>query len=195
MKRFVILLNKISTKCETQINFVSEKTAIDFIQISKLDGYKIYQYIQNDYTYNMPIDELEQEDISFIKLFRKKKSFFGLLKKNIIDILIEPKDGFFYPYSYGYYFYIFTKHYIEKTIFEDWLNRIFLTKNIEESFLEINSEFIDLMNEDDYLLVTNHDYQEYFGICGNENIINQIINKFKIINLSEFEIKEKIPTE
>ncbi|SNA80121.1 conserved hypothetical protein [Flavobacterium psychrophilum] len=46
------------------------------------------------------------------------------------------------------------------------------------------------MKKDDYLLVTNHDLQQHFGICGNENIINQITSKFNKLNLNEFEIRK-----
>ncbi|GAW88818.1 hypothetical protein FPS14_contig00011-0006 [Flavobacterium psychrophilum] len=65
-----------------------------------------------------------------------------------------------------------------------------MTKGIDESFTEIKSEFEDLMKKDDYLLVTNHDLQQHFGICGNENIINQITSKFNKLNLNEFEIRK-----
>ncbi|MCB5984291.1 hypothetical protein LIT13_11840 [Flavobacterium psychrophilum] len=188
MKRFVILLNPLTTGSELRIDFQSESIATDFYDLSKLDEYKIYQYIQSDYTYIMPIEELEQKNISFIKLEREEKTWFGLFKKKVTDILIEPTEEFYYPYSY--YLYIFTKHKINKTEFEDWLNKKYLTKGIDESFTEIKSEFEDLMKKDDYLLVTNHDLQQHFGICGNENIINQITSKFNKLNLNEFEIRK-----
>ncbi|WP_411377252.1 hypothetical protein ACLHWI_10280 [Flavobacterium psychrophilum] len=190
MKRFVILLNPLTTGSELRIDFQSESIATDFYDLSKLDEYKIYQYIQSDYTYIMPIEELEQKNISFIKLEREEKTWFGLFKKKVTDILIEPTEEFYYPYSYVYYLYIFTKHKINKTEFEDWLNKKYLTKGIDESFTEIKSEFEDLMKKDDYLLVTNHDLQQHFGICGNENIINQITSKFNKLNLNEFEIRK-----
>ncbi|EKT3965478.1 hypothetical protein SL053_000231 [Flavobacterium psychrophilum] len=190
MKRFVILLNPLTSGSELRIDFQSESIATDFYDLSKLDEYKIYQYIQSDYTYIMPIEELEQKNISFIKLEREEKTWFGLFKKKVTDILIEPTEEFYYPYSYGYYLYIFTKHKINKTEFEDWLNKKYLTKGIDESFTEIKSEFEDLMKKDDYLLVTNHDLQQHFGICGNENIINQITSKFNKLNLNEFEIRK-----
>lgn len=190
MKRFVILLNPLITGSELRIDFQSESIATDFYDLSKLDEYKMYQYIQSDYTYIMSIEELEQKNISFIKLEREEKTWFGLFKKKVTDILIEPTEGFYYPYSYGYYLYIFTKHKINKTEFEDWLNKKYLTKGINESFTEIKSEFEDLMKKDDYLLVTNHDLQYHFGICGNENIIDQITSKFNKLNLNEFEIRK-----
>ncbi len=190
MKRFVILLNPLITGSELRIDFQSESIATDFYDLSKLDEYKMYQYIQSDYTYITSIEELEQKNISFIKLEREEKTWFGLFKKKVTDILIEPTEGFYYPYSYGYYLYIFTKHKINKTEFEDWLNKKYLTKGINESFTEIKSEFEDLMKKDDYLLVTNHDLQYHFGICGNENIIDQITSKFNKLNLNEFEIRK-----
>jgi len=151
---------------------------------------KIYQYIQSDYSFTMSIEELEKKNISFIKLEREVNTWFGLFKKKVTDLLIEPNEGFYYPHSHGYYLYIFTKHKINKTEFLDWLNKNYLTKDIDESFTEINSENTDLINKDDYLLVTNHDLQQHFGIYGNENIINQIISKLNKLNLTGFEIKK-----
>ena len=43
MKRFVILLNDLTTKSEIRIDFQSERIATDFYDLSKLDEYKIYQ--------------------------------------------------------------------------------------------------------------------------------------------------------
>ena len=189
MKRFVILLNQLSKKSELRIDFLSERVATDFYDLSKLDGYNIYQYIQSDYTYVMSVEELKQKKISYLELNREVKTWFGLFQKKVTDLLIEPSEGFYYPHDYGYYLYIFTKHKIEKNEFEDWLNKKYLTKDINESLTEIKSEYIDLINIDDYLLVTNHDLQQHFGICGNENIIKQIISKFNKLNLTEFEIK------
>ena len=194
MKQFILLFHPLSTTEEVRIDFKSEKPASDFIELTKLDGYNVYQYIQSDYSYNMPIEELELENIGFKKLYREKKTWFGLSKKTVTDLLIEPKTGFYYPYGYGNYLYIFTKKEIKQSEFEKWLNKEFPSRfaDIDETFAGFNSEFLNLMNEDDYLIATNHDYQEQFGVSGKADIIDKIISKFEKANLNEFELEKYV---
>ena len=194
MKQFILLFHPLSTSEEVRIDFKSEKPATEFIELTKLDGYKMYQYIQSEHTYNMPIEELELENIGFKKLYREKKTWFGFSKKTVTDLLIEPKNGFYYPYGYGNYLYIFTKQEIDQTEFEKWLNKEFPSRfgDIDETFAGFNSEFLNLMNEDDYLIATNHDYQEQFGVCGKTNIIEQIVSKFSELNLNEYETEKYV---
>ena len=46
------------------------------------------------------------------------------------------------------------------------------------------------MNQDDYVIATNHDYQEQFGLTGRAEIIEQIISKFNDLNLAEYEMEK-----
>jgi hypothetical protein len=43
------------------------------------------------------------------------------------------------------------------------------------------------MNENDYLIITNYDYQKEFGVIANNKVIEQLISKLKSsdINLSD----------
>ncbi|WP_375563146.1 hypothetical protein ACE193_11625 [Bernardetia sp. OM2101] len=192
MKQFILLFHPLSTSEEVRIDFKSSKPASDFIDLTKLDGYKVYQYIQSDYTYNMLIEELASKNIGFKKLYREKKTWFGLSKKIITDLLIEPKNGFYYPYSYGNYLYVFTKHEIDQSEFEKWLNKEFPNRfaDIDEVFVGSNSKLLNLINEDDYLIITNHDCQEQFALTGKTEIIKQIIAKFNDLNLEEYGIEK-----
>ncbi|MEE9363409.1 MAG: hypothetical protein V3U92_12500 [Cellulophaga sp.] len=74
MTQYILQFQNLGSKIVTRMDFNSEKPATEFIELSKLDGYKMYQYIQSDFTYIMPIEELEQEKIHFEKLYRKKKT-------------------------------------------------------------------------------------------------------------------------
>ena len=194
MKQFILLFHPLSTSEEVRIDFKSEKPASDFIELTKLDGYKVYQYIQSDFTYNMPIAELESENIRFKKLYRGKKTWFGLSKKTVTDLLIEQQNGFYYPYGYGNNLYLFSKQEINQTDFENWLNKEFPSRfaDIDETFAGFNSEFLNLMNQDDYVIATNHDYQEQFGLTGKAEIIEQIISKFNDLNLAEYETEKYV---
>ncbi|WP_240642375.1 metallophosphoesterase family protein [Nonlabens xiamenensis] len=192
MKQFILLFQPFSKGGVVQIDFKSEKPASDFIEFTKLDGYNVYQYIQSDFTYNMSIAELESENIGFKKLYREKKTWFGLSKKTVIDLLIEQQNGFYYPYGFGNYLYLFSKQKINQSEFEKWLNKEFPSRfgDIDGTFAGFNSELSNLMNEDDYLIATNHDYQEHFGLTGKAEIIEQIILKFNDLNLAEYETEK-----
>ena len=188
MNQFILHFHSLESKEKTRIDFKSEKPATDFFELSKLDGYKLYQYIQSDYSYNMTIEDLGYKNIGYEILQREKKIWFGLSKKTISDILIKPKKGFYYPYQYGHYLYIFTKQEINKTELENWLNREFPSRfgNIDETF----TGFEKLLHEDDYLIATNHDLQHQFGVIGKRDIIEKVISKFKTKNLIDFEIEK-----
>ncbi|PHR87938.1 MAG: hypothetical protein COA80_18470 [Leeuwenhoekiella sp.] len=191
MKQFTLLFHPLSTSEEVRIDFKSEKPASHLIEQTKLTGYNVYQYIQSDFTYNMPIAALEFENIGFKKLYREKKTWFGLSKKTVTDLLIEQQNGFYYPYGYGNYLYLFTKQEIDISKFETWLNKEFPSRfgDIDETFAGFNSEYLNLINEDDYIIATNHDYQEQFGLTGKKEIIEQIISKLNEMALQEYEIE------
>ncbi len=194
MKQFILHFHPLGTNEKVRIDFKSEKPATEFIELTKLDGYKMYQYIQSDHTYNMPIEELELENIGFKKLYREKKTWFGLSKKKVTDFLIEPKNEFYYPYGFGNYLYVFTKQEINHTEIEKWLNKEFPSRltDIDETFAGLNSEVLHLLDEDDYLIATSHDYQEQFGLSGKASIIEPIISKFNELNLDEYEVEKYV---
>jgi len=187
MPQFILQFKNLETKTITRIDFKSENPAIDFIEKAELEGYKMYQYIQSGNNYIMTAEELKAENIRFEKLFREKKTWFGLSKKTVTDFLILPNKGFYYPYEFGSYLYIFTKQEKSKTDIENWLNKEFPSRfgDIDETF----TGFENLMNDEDYLIATNHDLQHQFGVVGNKKIIDQIIVKFKNSNLNEFELE------
>lgn len=194
MKPYTLLFYSLNTNEEVHIGFKSKKTASDFIELTKLDEYQVYQYIQSDYTYNVPIEELESENIKFKKLYREKRTWFGLSKKTVTDLLIEQQNGFYYPYDYGNYLYLFSKQKIDQVDFEKWLNKEFPNRfaEIDETFAGFNSDFLNLMNDNDYIIATNHDYQEQLGLTGKMEIIEQIISKFNNLNLAEYETEKHV---
>lgn len=187
MIQFILLFHNLGSKFSTRMDFKSNKPATEFIDLTKLDGYEMYQYIQRGNTYVMSEEKLEKENIQFEKLYRQKKTWFGFSKKITTDLLIMPNQEFYYPYEFGSYLYIFTKRKRTKSDFENWLNNEFPDRfgHIDETF----AGFENLMDEEDYLIATNHDLQHQFGVIGKKNKIDQIIKKFTSANLSEFELE------
>ncbi|WP_452227589.1 MULTISPECIES: hypothetical protein [unclassified Lacinutrix] len=187
MTKFLLLFHNLGSKIFTQAEFKSNKSATEFIQLTKLDGYEMYQYIQSETTYVMTEEKLKNENILFEKLNREKKTWFGLSKKTVTDLLIMPNQEFYYPYGFGSYLYLFTKRKRTKTDIEDWLNKEFPSRfgHIDERF----SGFENLMDDEDYLIATNHDLQHQFGIIGKKDKIDLIIAEFKKANLSELVLK------
>ncbi|EPR70426.1 hypothetical protein ADIWIN_3782 [Winogradskyella psychrotolerans RS-3] len=164
MTKFLLLFHDFGSKIFTQIEFKSNKVPTDFIELTKLDDYEMYQYIQSGNTYVMTEERLEKENIHFEKLKREKKTWFGFYKKTVTDLLIMPNQEFYYPYESGSYLYLFTKQKITKAEIENWLNREFPSRfgHIDERF----EGFENLLNEEDYLIATNHDLQRQFGVIG-----------------------------
>ena len=113
-------------------------------------------------------------------------------KKTVSDLLIAPKNRFFYPYQYGNYLYIFSKRKITKNEFKNWLNKEFPSQHadLDYTFAGFNSEYLKLMNTDDYIIVTCHDYQEQLGITGNSSVISELIERLNKLNLTELELEK-----
>lgn len=194
LKKINILLHPIEKKETIRIDFKTELIETDIYEKLKLLGYEIYQYIQDDFKYNMEPPELDAKNIKYYKLYREKKSWFGLSKKNVIDLLIKPENGFYYPYQYGNYFYLFTKHKVSPSEFEKWINDLFPNKfaDFDETFSTGFKKGFKLLNIDDYILITNHDYQRDFGILANEFIIDKllgVLNEAHIIKEQRFKRK------
>lgn len=185
--QYILEFHNLGLNQKIRMDFSSEHKPTEFFELAKLNGYQIYQYIQGENTYAMSIYNLNIQNIEFEELYRtKKNTLFGSHKDTITDLLILPKNDFFYPYEFGSYLYLFTKKQVNKADFENWLNKEFPSRfgDIDESF----DGFENLMNEDDYVLVTNYDLQHQFGVIGNENTINLIISKFEKAGLDEFEL-------
>ena len=187
MTQFILLFHNLGSKIVTRMDFNSNKPAKEFIELTKLDDYEMYQYIQSGNTYVMTEEKLEKENIQFEKLYREKKTWFGLSKKTVTDLLIMPNQEFFYPHEFGSYLYLFTKQKRTKTDIENWLNKEFPSRfgHIDETF----AGFANFMDEEDYLIATNHDLQHQFGVIGKKDKIDRIITEFKNANLSEFELE------
>jgi hypothetical protein len=189
-----ILLHPIDKKETVKIDFQTESQETDVYEKLKLPTYGIYQFIDSDFLFNMDKSELDAQKIQYFELKRKKRTWLRLAKKTEKDLLIVPKNGFFFPYQYGYYFYLFTKEEIKPVDFEKWISKFFPNRfaDFDESFAIGFDNDIKLLNEDDYILITNHDYQKDFGICGNEQIINKLEKKifeFDNVDIERFERK------
>lgn len=177
MRNIIALLHPIEKKETIRIDFQTELLETDIYEKLKLPEYGIYQFIENDFLYNMEQSELDAEQIKYYELKREKKTWFGLSKKTVTDLLIQPKNKFYYPYQYGHYFYLFTKHKVNPTEFQEWINIMFPSKfaDFDDTLFMGTNENFEFLNKDDYFLITHHDYQRDFGISANEIITNELL--------------------
>tara|TARA_Y100000815_G_scaffold271531_1_gene298300 strand:- start:824 stop:1414 length:591 start_codon:yes stop_codon:yes gene_type:complete len=192
MIEYIFQFHRLGTKSKTRADFNSDYSAEKLIELLKIDGYKIYQFILNDFAHTMKIEELKEKKIPFSTFQKNKKTWFGFSSKIVHDILIKPSDGFFYPYQFGNYLYLFTKAEISEDQFINWYNHEFPNgyKDLDYTFAGFNSENLNLINEKDYLIISCHDYQEQLGFSANKSIISQIIEKLSTLKLSEFELSD-----
>ena len=94
MINITTLLHPIEKNETIRIDFQTELLETDIYEKLKLSGYGIYQFIENDFQYNMEQSELDAENIQYHELKREKKSWFGLSKKTITDLLdLQQKRG------------------------------------------------------------------------------------------------------
>ncbi|OKL41125.1 hypothetical protein [Pontibacter flavimaris] len=193
-KHNIAFFHPAGEEVKTRIDFDSEIEETLIYELLKLEGYLIYQFILPDYQYVMSFDELSEQGIRF-KLFEKeRRTWFGLSKKVEQELLIYPKDGFFYPYQYGTYFYLFSREEIKENEFLKWMDKQFPNRwtDFDETFAGLNSDTMKFLHEPDYILVTNYDYQKEFGIVASKEICAALIARLKQAAFQSFEAEEYI---
>ncbi|MER2996652.1 hypothetical protein [Pontibacter populi] len=191
-KHYIALFHPVGEEVKTRIDFDSEIEETLVYELLKLDGYSIYQFILPDYQYVMSFDELSELGVKF-KLFKKeRKTWFGLSKKIEQELLIYPKDGFFYPYQYGSYFYLFSREEIKESDFIRWIEEQFPKRwvDFDDTLAGLNSKTIKLLHQSDYILVTNHDYQKEFGVVGSKEVCATLTAKLRQGAFESFETEE-----
>ncbi|WP_299821606.1 hypothetical protein [uncultured Pontibacter sp.] len=191
-KHYIALFHPVGEEVKTRIDFDSEIEETLVYELLKLEGYSIYQFILQDYQYVMSFDELSELGVRF-KLFKKeRKTWFGLSKKIEQELLIYPKDGFFYPYQYGSYFYLFSREEIKESDFIKWMEEQFPNRwvDFDDTLAGLNSKTIKLLHQSDYILVTNHDYQKEFGVVGSKEVCATLTAKLRQEAFESFETEE-----
>ncbi len=186
------MFHPVGEEVKTRIDFDSEIEETLVYELLKLEGYSIYQFILQDYQYVMSFDELSELGVRF-KLFKKeRKTWFGLSKKIEQELLIYPKDGFFYPYQYGSYFYLFSREEIKESDFIKWMEEQFPNRwvDFDDTLAGLNSKTIKLLHQSDYILVTNHDYQKEFGVVGSKEVCATLTAKLRQEAFESFETEE-----
>jgi len=194
LRNIIALLHPIEKNETIRIDFQTELLETDIYEKLKLPDYGIYQFIESDFQNIMEQSELDAEKIEYYELKREKKTWFGLSKKSVSDLLIQPKNGFYYPYEYGHYFYLFTKHKVNPAEFEKWVNKMFPSRfaDFDEGFIIGTDKKFKLLNKDDYILITHHDFQRQFGITANEIITNKLLQILKKEEVQkEFRVERK----
>ncbi|MEX2477944.1 MAG: hypothetical protein WD357_05875 [Gracilimonas sp.] len=172
-----------------RLDFQSSSSASEILESLKLENYQLYQLILSENRCVMSTAELNSQNIKYDLVTREKKTWFGLLSKTVQDLLIYPNNSFYYPYDFGNYLYLYTRRLISKTEFNDWLLDQFPngSEDLDRMYAGHNEETINLLNSDDYLIITNHDYQKEFGINAEKAIIDKLKDKFREMRLSGFE--------
>jgi len=187
-----MLLHPIGELKSQRFDFNSNKTPIEIITALRHDDYKIYQFILHDSRYIMETWELDKRSVKYKLFDRVVTAWFGLKKKIVYDILIYPDQDFDYPYSFGNYIYLYTKQTLDVQLFENWILDQFPKRlsDIDDTHVGLNKDFIELINDTDYLLITNYDVQSEFGVISNANMKDTLIeltNNMELYNLNEVE--------
>ena len=193
-KHYIALVHPIEEDVKTRIDFDSEIAETTVYELLKLEGYEIYQFILPDYQYLMPLSELGEQGIRFELFEKEKNTWFGLSKKVEQELLIFPKDGFFYPYQYGSYFYLYSKEEIKTSEFIDWMEKQFPKRwaDFDDALAGLNSNSINLINKTAYILITNHDYQKEFGLVASKETCTALIDTLKHAGFDSFEVEEYV---
>ena len=188
-KLHIALLHIIGQQDKYKLDFEIEISTTEIFEKLKLDDYKIYQLILNDNQYIMTHSELLGQGIKFDKLERIKKTWFGLGTKTVSDLLVYPQTKFYYPYEFGNYTYIYSKNDYSKEQINDWLLKQFpnISSDLDKTYAGFNTESIELLNPQDFLIITNHDYQTEFGVIGNKLTIDKILKILRQMDLNNYD--------
>lgn len=179
---------------KTRVDFDIEMPPTSIFNELWLEGYKLYQFICHESQYILPIEKLREMSSSFEVFEKEKSTWFGLSSEMQQELLIYPESGFYYPYSFGSYFYLFSKENIKGEEFINWINQQFPNRfsDFNDTHAGINSDSIKLLHGSDYILVTNYDFQNEFGVTARKEICESLIEKLKSANFKDFQTEEYI---
>jgi hypothetical protein len=196
-KHYIAFFYPVGEEVKTRADFDSEIEETQVYELLRLDGYNIYQFILPDFQYVMPPNELREQGLMFDLFEKEESSWLGLSKKVKHELLIYPKEGFFYPYQYGSYFYLFSREGITGGKFIKWMDKQFPKRfaDFDDTFAGFNSDKINLLHESDYVLVTNYDYQKEFGVVASKELCGVLTAKLKQAGFENLEIEEYVQNE
>lgn len=194
---YIVMLHDLEKNNSLRIDFDSKKKPNNVIKGLRLKNYKLCQFIQNEYLVEISENELTEKKIRFDILPRTKRTWFGLSKKEVNDILIVQTNEFMYPYIYGHFVYYFSKHEIGKPEMQSWLSEITpnLFGGLDDIYSAMNNYSTKLINNDDYVIVTNHDHQNQFGISAISNILELIRVNIEGLEVDHIEYDEYNQTQ
>lgn len=193
-QHYIILIHPIEDELKTRVDFDTELGEEALYDYLKLEGYKVYQFIRSDFHYLMSNDELKALNVKFATFDKKVKTWFGLDSKIEQDLLIYPKEGFYYPYQYGWYLYLYSKADIGSDEFINWLNEQmpYTNKDFDNSYAGLNYKTLKPLHDDDYILVTSHDYQRDFGITASKEITKKLVDRIKEADFEALDIEQYV---
>lgn len=189
---YIALFHPINEELKARLDFNTELSPTSILNVLWIEGYKLYQFILNDSQYILPIEKLTEMNAKFATFEIEKSTWFGLCSETQHELLILPESGFYYPYSFGSYFYLFSKEDISGEEFINWLNIYFPNRFADFDESGSNSDTIKLLHDSDYFLITNYDVQNEFGITAQKETCEILIKKLEQVNLENFEIEEYI---
>jgi len=186
---YILHLHSIGNSISRRIDFKSDKSTTEFFEELRLQGYFLYQYITSDFTYNMDTKELDDLNIEYVTYEFQKRTWFGFGRKTVYDLLILPKDKFYYPYQFGNYFYLLTKDKISADSFINWLNNQFPNKfsDFNDYIGGDTTDSKELLNKSDIIIITLHDYQEELAITAHKVIVDELYHKIQSMELEKFD--------
>lgn len=188
---YIVLLHNLEESNSLKMDFESELQPNQLIKTLQIESCKLTQFIKHEYLVEISETELERNNIPIEKITRTKKTWFGLSSKNVNDILITTNSEFMYPHIFGNFVYFFSKSKIGKNELQDWLNSNL--SDLDGIYSAMNNYNTKLIQEDDYVIVTNYDTQTQFGISGGtEKLkqIRQIMTKIGLENISTEKYKQ-----
>lgn len=187
-KLHIALFHALGEVAKKRVDFKFDKPVTKIFEMLKLADYKLYQLIQSENMIAMPMIELENPKIKLGFMERVEKTWLGLNKPKR-DMLIFPNSDFYYPYNFGNYTYLFSKNEYTIQDIEIWINTQFPNRwsDLDNTYAGHNTLSIKLIDKDDYLIITNYDYQSEFGIIGKKSIIESLLVRFREMRLDDYE--------
>ena len=147
-QHYIALIHPIEEEVKRRIDFNSEITPRDIFEFLKLQDYKIYQYILPDYQFVMSLDEMKKRNIRFDTFEKEVSTWFGLGKKIEKELLIYPQEGFYFPYEFGSYFYLYSTKDVQRDEFIEWMDDQFPNRfaDFDDTHAGINWDSVKLLN-------------------------------------------------
>ncbi len=173
-----------------RVDFSSPQEPPYFFKLFKLGTYSHLEYVPHE-SQALTTRETIDEQINLTVIRQEHRRFWGLLRKQVEDVVVLPDQDFYFPFDFGYHYLLY---YRAPLSFKEMLAKVTtlarVTENMEGLATGNHSQTQTLVTENSFVLVMGYDYASDMALIMQEEETDQIIKRLQELQLANFEIEK-----